>query len=159
MTPGELTELYRRYAPWVHARARRMVGDEAGDVLHDLMVRLMEAKTPPANPTAWMYTTCTNLCLDRLRHRARRDDAWQAKLHAWLTTVTGAPSPQALADRELCRKLWRRMDKRTQEIAAMVFFDEMTHDEVAATLGVSRKTVSERLARLAERGRKWARRW
>jgi len=155
-----LTELYARFAPLLHARARRMVGSEAEDVVQEVFVKLLSATTTDAGLVAWLYTTSTNLCLDRLRHQARRHDGWRAEL---AQTFGGAVGPVAvdelLANKDLCRKLLALVDDQLQEVAVLVHLDEMTQAEAAEVLGVSRKTVIKRLGQFSERTEKALRRW
>src|SRR5581483_11738540 len=77
MNAERLTELYRTYAPLVHARARRLVGPEADDVVQEVFLKLLRNEPNPEVMLKWLYATATNSCLDRLRKGARHGDAWQ----------------------------------------------------------------------------------
>lgn len=159
MEVARLTELYGRFAPLLAARARRIVGAEADDVVQEVFMKLITA--PPADDhlIAWLYTACTNLCLDRLRHHARRHDGWRAELRDALVGRRTSPVDELLAHKDLCRKLLTSTDERTQAIVALVHLDEMTQDEAATQLGVSRKTVVKRLGQFTEHTEKMVKRW
>jgi RNA polymerase sigma-70 factor (ECF subfamily) len=57
--------------------------------------------------------------------------------------------------RRLVQRVLARFDSRTQSIAVGVLVDGMEHEEVADALGISRKTVSRKLARFLENARKY----
>ena len=57
--------------------------------------------------------------------------------------------------RRLVQRVLARFDSRTQSIAVGVLVDGMEHEEVANALGISRKTVSRKLARFLENARKY----
>jgi RNA polymerase sigma-70 factor (ECF subfamily) len=148
VTPERLDTLYRQLAPLVHARARRIIGMEADDIVQETFVKLMRANPDDSQLTAWLYTTATNLCLDRLRHLARRDPAWQTAVADHASRPRDAES--LLASHEACRRLLAGLPRRTQAVAVLVCFDEMTQDEAADLLGVSRRTVAEDMRRVRE---------
>ena len=136
----ELERLYERFGGSVLRRARRILGDEqaARDVCHDVFVQVLRAiPWPPASPLAWLYVTTTNLCLNQLRsHRRRR-----AVLARWPQPGTaGSPIEAAL--------MLQRLPPELRDIAVYVAVDQMSQDEIAGVLGVSQKTVSNRIRAL-----------
>ena len=131
-----------------------MVGSEAEDVVQEVFVKLLSASATDDTLVAWLYTTSTNLCLDRLRHLARRHDGWKNELKDTLTRKTG-PVDQLLADKDLCRKLLATVDERLQEVAILVHLDEMTHQEAADLLEVPLGTVLSRVSRARQRLREY----
>lgn len=144
-----LTELYRAYAPLVHARARRLVPSEADDVVQEVFLKLVKADPPEGASLKWLYATTTNTCLDRLRATARKDPRWQGEVRAAETERRTVTLEEAFASADLCRKLLARVDEQTQVIAVLVYVDQMTQQEAADLLDLSRKTVGERLQKLA----------
>ncbi len=152
-----LEDLYRRFAPLVHARVRRIVGADAEDLVQDLFIRLLHSAPDPDKTASWIYTTSTRLAIDRLRHRARRDSGWEHEVRA---TLEGADDVETLLTRgDLSRKVLAVLDPKTQEAVVAVYFDELTQEEAAAELGVSRKTINERLRRFEEEGRRMVKKW
>ena len=149
-----LIDLYRRFAPVIRSRAQRIVGDDADDVVHDVFERLLR-KLPDSDralPT-WFVRTSTNLCIDRLRYTGRRDEAWEQDLREHLSGKRVKSIDELTADKELCSKLLRGMEQRTQQVAILVHLDEMQVEDAAQILDVSRKTVMRHLRRFAERAR------
>lgn len=161
MDVGRLTELYGRFAPLLHARARRVLGgsgSEAEDIVQEVFIKLIAASPNDEQLVAWLYTCCTNLCLDRLRFLARRHDGWKTELERTIGNRSSSVD-ELLAHKDLCRKLLATVDERTQAIVALVHLDEMTQQEAADQLGLSRKTVVKRLGQFAEHTEKVVKRW
>lgn len=151
--------LYRSYAPLVRARARRIVGTEADDVVQEVFLRLLKQRPDVREMTAWMYTTASNVALDRLRFLSRRDARWQASLAEHAQAAPPRSVDEVLASQELVRRVLVHTDRRTQEVVVLVIFDEMTQEQAAELLGISRKTVNERLKRFRAQAEKQVRRW
>jgi RNA polymerase sigma factor (sigma-70 family) len=150
----EVAELYRLYAPLIHSRARRLVGDEADDVVHDVFIRLLRTGVDPEQRLPWLMVTTTNVALDRLRHRARRDEAWRDEARASLGG--GEVTIERLVEaQDVCRRLLGRFDEKTAAVAAMVLVDGMSQEQVAGVLGVTRTAIAKRLRSFLEQARKY----
>jgi DNA-directed RNA polymerase specialized sigma24 family protein len=93
MSPVDIEATYRRFASLVHARARRLVGNDADDICHEVFLRFL--RKPPRGDrfASWFFVTTTHLCLDRLRHAARRDESWRTQATAALAgdELAGGP--------------------------------------------------------------------
>jgi RNA polymerase sigma factor (sigma-70 family) len=122
------------------------VGDDAGDVLHDVFLRFLRRPPPAEQALGWLLVATTNAALDRLRHRARRDEAWRDEVRAALSG--GDLTIDRLVEaQDACRRLLGRIDEKTGQVAAMVLVDGMSQEEVAALLGVTRTAIAKRLQR------------
>ncbi|HEY0195365.1 MAG TPA: sigma-70 family RNA polymerase sigma factor [Kofleriaceae bacterium] len=153
---GRAGELYRCYAPVIYARCRRILGDPraAEDATQETFVRVVRhlAKAPDAEHALfWIYRIATNYCLNELRARARRplpiEDAG--------ATTAAAPAPD-LVDRDLVVRLLRRLTAQTAQIAWLHHVDGLAREEVARALGISLRTVGNRLAELRVHARRFA---
>jgi RNA polymerase sigma-70 factor (ECF subfamily) len=132
--------LYQRYGTFVFRRARRLLGDEqlARDVSQEVFLRVLgDPVWDPPSPVGWLCTTTTNCCLNLLRRKRR----WRDLLRARPLPPVAAPSLPLAA-------LLEGIPVRLQEIAVYYGLDEMTQDEIALVLGVSQKTVSNRIQEL-----------
>jgi RNA polymerase sigma-70 factor, ECF subfamily len=156
---ARLEELYRVYAPLVHARARRIVGDDADDVVQDVFVRLIQKPPPQEGVVSWIYVASNNACIDRLRHRNRRSTDWEEAVSRHMELHRGEDLEATLLDRALCRTLLGRMPEKIQQVVMLVVFDELSTQDAADVLRISRKTVTHRLEKFRESAAKMVQRW
>jgi RNA polymerase sigma-70 factor (ECF subfamily) len=127
--------------------------DEADDVVQLVYVRawgrIGELRDPGA-ALGWLVGIARNAARDRLRERARRggraDDAA-------LADVPAAPEQRPdvrLAEAQLGVQVRAALDRLSDEHRLVLLLrevDEMSYDEIAATLGVPVGTVESRLHR------------
>jgi RNA polymerase sigma-70 factor (ECF subfamily) len=155
MTWEELEALYVRYSRSVYRRARELLADEeaARDATQEVFMRVIRAQgklpfeltptapTPTApTPTAWLHVVTTNFCLNQLRDRSRRQALLTSKY------APGGDVAPAGESRAILLEILNRVPEDLQDIAVYFFLDELTYDEIAALVGVSRRTVCNRLA-------------
>jgi RNA polymerase sigma-70 factor (ECF subfamily) len=136
---------YRRYGPALVRKAERILRsrDDATDVVHALFVDLIQRQTAAVD-LPYLYRAVTNRCLNLLR-----DAATRARLLAANPTVAPAARVRcddAVIGGELLGRLIDRLDDGQREVLIARFVDDLTQDEIAEHLGVSRKTVGKRLA-------------
>ena len=140
---------YARHSPAVYRRAMQLLGDTeaARDATQEVFIRAFggDGKAPPLpTPTAWLYRVTTNLCLNRLRDQ-RRQSALLAT-HA----SNDAAVPATGETRAIVAQILGRVPEELQDIAIYFFLDELTYDEIAPLVGVSRRTIGNRLAAFRE---------
>lgn len=137
-------ENYQRYGPSLLRKAERMLGNraDAQDLVQGLFVDLLGKNVPGDLP--YFYRALTNRCLTFLR-----DERNRARLLAAETDVVTSPRRTPCDDRvigmDMLLKLSRKLDERSLEILFYRFFDDMTQDEIASLVGLSRKTVGKKL--------------
>ena len=149
-TSEELLALYEVHAPTVFRRARQLIGHEpdAWDVVHDTFLALLEQGRrfrTETRPTSYLIGITTHLCLRRLR-----DGRMQSKAQAWLlrgAEGSVAPSEHAAVARDFLLHLAHALgsNERAMEIAVYKYLDGMTQEQIAETMGISRKTVQRDL--------------
>jgi RNA polymerase sigma-70 factor (ECF subfamily) len=157
VTDHTTAELYRTYAPVIYARCRRILGDAiaAEDATQETFVRVHRhlAKAPDAQRALyWIYRIATNYCLNELRARGFRPQS----LDGAAEPDTG--SADRLGDRDLVLRILAQASAQTRQVAWLYHVDGLDQHEVAAVLGVSRRTVVTRLAELAEGAQRYLRR-
>ncbi len=158
ISDAELSDLYMRYAPILHARARSILGSaaEADDAVQETFARVLRAGDGfrgESSPLTWMYQVNTNWCLNRLRDRKGHD----RKHHDHRDEIVGSDAsdgdvPEGLDD-ERVRELLGDADDETRQIVIHLFFDDMTREEAAKQVGISVPTLRKRLAQFLRRSR------
>lgn len=143
-SPSRIQFLYSDYRGKVLKRARQLLRDEqaAEDATQEVFLRLLDDKErvlAHPEPFAWLYRVTTNLCLNRLRDEGR---------HVKLIAQYPASNDQHGGDAEVrtaAVEILRRVPSDLLEIAVYYHADGMTCDEIAAIVGVSRRTIGNRL--------------
>src|SRR5262249_28806909 len=95
----------------------------------------------------YLYRAVTNRCLNLVRDRGTRARLLEREQQV------AAPVGRVRLDEEvvglgLIAALADRLDAAHMEVLVARFVDDMTQDEIATHLGVSRKTVGKRLDRI-----------
>lgn len=167
-TSDELTELYRKYAPAVFRRARSLLaGDEheANDIVQEVFLSYVKNQSRlrgEAAPFTILYQMATYQAVDRLRRAAR----WSGKVTSLSvdedtdgpalqvpSSADGAARLEAARDLAL---LTEGEDEQTLTCAVLYFVEAYTTEEIAQSLGISRKTVGRALAAFSTRAQKRA---
>lgn len=151
-----LAELYRRFGPTIYSRCRRLLRDEtlAEDATQEVFMRVfrhIEAAPNDQAALAWIYRISTNFCLNQIRDRSR-----QAEPVSELPEQVGEHPEPSMIDRDLALRLLHRSPENLRAAAVLYYVDGMEQTQVAEVLGISRRTVINRLGEFAERARKYA---
>ena len=138
LTRSEMEDIYSRYGALVLRRARRILADEqlAHDVCQDVFVQLLRLGGSWETPSrvGWLFRTTTNCCLNLIRGSRRRQRFLRL-------LPPPAPVPPSLP----AQLLLRGLPEYLQEVAIYYGLDQMSQDEIALVLGLSQKTVSNRI--------------
>jgi RNA polymerase sigma-70 factor (ECF subfamily) len=135
---SDLDRLYRQYGALVFRRARKLLADEqlARDVCQDVFVQLLRTGGSWEVPSriGWLFRTTTNCCLNLIRGSRR-----------WRSFLRLLPPPPPATPSLPVQLLLRGLPERLQEIAVLYGLDQMSQQEIALVLGLSQKTVSNRI--------------
>ena len=150
-----VTELYRRFGPAIYARCRRLLKDEvaAEDATQEVFMRVLRhIETAPDDQAAlaWIYRISTNYCLNSLRDKAR-----QAEPVDVLPEQPSEHPERSLLDRDLAMRIVMRTPENHRAPALLYYVDGLEQGQVAVTLGISRRTVINRLNEFGKRARKF----
>ncbi len=146
--------LYRKYGPAIYSRCRRLLRDDtlAEDATQEVFVRVLRhiEQAPADTAVAWIYRISTNYCLNVMRDQKRQAEPTdtlpeQASEH---------PEPQ-WHDRSLTLKLIERAPESLRGPAVLYYLDGFEQEQVAKTLGISRRTVINRLQDFVDRSKKF----
>jgi RNA polymerase sigma-70 factor (ECF subfamily) len=156
LAKDRVAALYQKFGPAIYTRCRRILKDAAAaeDATQEVFIRVARHidRTPDAaEALAWIYRIATNYCLNEVRSRKQR-----ARIATSLPEATVEQSSEdAVANRELARRIIQRAPARLSESAYLYHVDGMSHEEVAGVLGQSRRTVINHLAEFGRRARKF----
>ncbi len=153
MDRGKIAELYRTWGPAIYRRCLRLLRDTeaARDATQEVFRKALaspEKLVSADTALPFIYRVATNHCLNERRNAGRRGETE-------LMDLDVASEHPDFPQRRLVQRVLARFDSRTQSIAVGVLVDGMEHEEVADALGISRKTVSRKLARFLENARKY----
>jgi RNA polymerase sigma-70 factor (ECF subfamily) len=150
-----LVALYRSYGGAIYARCRRILGDDptAQDATQETFMRVhrhIERAPDQRDVLRWIYRIATNYCLNELRGRRLRPLPVDQ-----LPELPPLDSPDdRIADRQLAQHIVHEMPEKLRAVAWLYHVDGLEQTEVADILGISRRTVVNRLAEFQERGRR-----
>ena len=152
-TEDRLTQLYRAYGASIYWRCMRILGDAsaAEDATQETFMRVhknLERAPNGDEAIRWIWRIATNYCLNELRNTKRRAEP-VAELPERAIELSD------LADRDLARKVIERAPEDQRAIAWLHYVDGLDQEEVAHTMGVSRRTVVNKLAAFAANARKY----
>jgi RNA polymerase sigma-70 factor, ECF subfamily len=151
MRSDRLDQLYRSYAPVIYARCRRILQDRAAaeDATHETFVRVarhLDRAPDAGDALTWIYRIATNYCLSVLRDTKARAEP-MAILPEWAGHHPEAPLLDALA----ATALLARLPEKVRPVVWLHRVEGMEQEEVARVLGISRRSVVNRLAEFRER--------
>jgi RNA polymerase sigma-70 factor (ECF subfamily) len=141
---------YRVYGPALVRKAERILRsrDDAVDVVHALFADLLPRWSKDVD-LPYLYRAVTNRCLNAVRDRGTRARLLERE------HVAAAPVGRVRLDDEvvgvgLIAALAERLDQGHLEVLVARFVDDMTQEEIAEHLGLSRKTIGKRLDRIRD---------
>lgn len=137
--------------PRLRRYARALVGDRAGadDLVQDTMERAWQKLASwrrSSDMRPWLFSIMHNLHVDQ----RRKPVIPTVTLDDEDALATQAYTPDRLVGYDLESAL-RQLAAEQREILLLVVLEEMTYEEVAATLGIPLGTVMSRLSRARER--------
>ncbi len=146
-----LAELYAKYSPAIYAHCRRFLQSPAAarDATQEAFVRVLaRGVVLPREEEAlrYLYRVSTNVCLNLLREHNVHTRA-APSIAATSSHVGSAES--GLADREFVNAVLDRCGEGGAQVAIMHYLDGMSQVEIAEVLGITRRTVFNRLRKLA----------
>jgi len=153
--PEALKPLFTRYAPLVFHIASQSLGpDTAEDIVQDVFLSVWR-KADTFDPRrgsfrSWLLQIVHYRILNELRSRSRRpkpEPDPQGELLGRVADPDGEPSDLAWQSyrQEAVRRAVDRLPPAQRQALSLAFFDELTHDQVAATLNLPLGTVKTRI--------------
>lgn len=154
MKEQDVARLYRDYGYLVFRRCVVYLGDvrAARDATRDVFVRAV--KNPSslrayADSRTWLCRVADGVCVDLLKASGKRKAEPAMTDESALATVADDDHEGLL----LTRRLLASLEPDELRMAVLFYVDEMSEAEIAAELGLLRRTVAKRLAHLLEQAR------
>lgn len=148
--------LFRKYRDRVYAIAFRITGSavDAMDVVQDsfaLVFRKLQGFRGGALFSTWLFRIVVNCSIDHRRRNAQRGLSGTSLDEDVEVAIDEAPGPGGCAEqRELGDQVQQAislLSPKLRVILALRYLEDMSYDDLAATLGLSLGTVKSRLAR------------
>jgi RNA polymerase sigma-70 factor, ECF subfamily len=152
--PAQFEALFLEHWPRVYAVLFRLMGDhaEAEDLALETFMKMYRAypkQDAAFNLGGWLYRVATNLGLNAIRDRKRRQlYERQAGRVEWLDEQTNGPAELFAAEeqRQLVRKVLGEMPSRQAQLLVLRYAGK-PYKEIAAALGVSATSIGPLLVR------------
>lgn len=150
LSVAAIEALYRECGATVRRRARALLGCEAAaeDALQDVFLKALDHREEfraSASPRTWLYRVTLNHCLNVKRDARRRQALLAMKVQPAQIVAPACAEVQVEA-----RRLLGRVGGEVRAAAGCFYVEGLTQDEAAAALGVSRRTVGNRLRALRD---------
>lgn len=137
--------LYAEFYPKTVFHLRRCFGNvvPAEDIAQDLFLKLLQLqqKEPVRNPTAWIFALSENLAKDALQ-----------KIHFELplseTLSDASPDTDKIIANAELKKFFSTLDKTSQKILYMHYWEGYTLKEIAENLGISYMVLRKQVSRV-----------
>ena len=122
--------------------------DDAVDIVHALFADLLPRWSKDVD-LPYLYRAVTNRCLSAVRDRGTRARLLERE-HTAAAPVGRVRLDDEIVGVGLIAALAERLDQGHLEVLVARFVDDMTQEEIADHLGLSRKTIGKRLDRIRD---------
>ena len=152
----DFASLYKAYHRRVLRLCLYLLGSKevAEDAAHEVFLKVRKSLEgyDPAQPfSSWILTIATNHCLDLLRRRGVETRLFEVKPVEDFQPAAHSPSPLSellAAERgEAVRRALVELPDKLRIPLVLTYYNELSYDEVASTLGLKRAHVATLLFR------------
>ncbi len=154
MTREKFEEIYRRHYPAMYRLARTILydADDSKDVVSEIFSRLLRGEIVPQTDRieGFLMTSVRNRCRDVLRHKNVRESV-EKLFSAEMMRNQNKPVNDDDRLERLMLFVEAEFPPLSQQIFRLRFIREMTYEEVAEAVGVSRVTVYNHLSQSLQR--------
>jgi RNA polymerase sigma-70 factor (ECF subfamily) len=155
--------IYEHYEKPIYAFIYRLMGnaEDAFDLTQDVFLKAFKAlsrTTPDLNLSAWLHRIASNACMDVLRRRKIvRWLPWDPTEHANITPAHVEDEPEYNVEQhEIQHQVQRTLNRMSEKYRLCLVlreYQEMSCDEIADVIKVSRSAVKSLLFRAREQFR------
>jgi RNA polymerase sigma-70 factor (ECF subfamily) len=143
-------DIYQRHGPALVRKARRLLSNQADaqDIVQALFLDLFASGRTDVD-LPYLYRAVTHRCLSLLRDQKNRARLLAREEPALRGVVRTRCDDEAIG-LDLIAKVLSELDARASELLVYRYFDDLSQDEIAELVGVSRKTVGKVLQDVRE---------
>lgn len=155
--------IYEKYERPIYSLVYRLMGnaEDAFDITQDVFVKAYKAlgKTnPELNLSAWLHRIASNACMDVLRRRKIvRWLPWDPAEHTNITPASENDEPEyrvvSRQTKEQVQAVLNKMNERYRLCLVLREYQDLSCEEIADVLGISRQAVKSTLFRAREQFR------
>lgn len=151
----DIEDSYKRYGPMVLRRCRQLLEQEqdAYDAAQETFIMALRhhERLSLTASSSLFYRMATNVCLNMIRAKGRRQDAPSDASSALIYEIACLPDHgDRLAAQDLLSRLFKGQKTSTRQMAVMFWLEGMTYDEIAQELEMSASGVRRRLRTFKE---------
>ena len=154
----EFEKIYRRHYAQMYRLARVMLYDsqESKDVVSDVFAQLLQRGQMPAEDKVegYLMTAVRNRCSDVLSHKSVRERVEKLFLQESVQNSIYCMNDDDRLER-LMQFVEAELPPLSRQIFRLRFLREMSYEEVAQAVGVSKVTVYHHLSQSLQRIRKY----
>ena len=159
MTRKDVESLFKTHYTQMYHLALTLLFDEAGskDVVSEVFASLLSGSTVVRadNAKAFLLASVRHRCLNVLHHKQVQERFARLFMEDSDTLVSNDTAEEQMQMEELMRYLQDSLPPLSQEIFRLRYLQEMTCQEVAEALNISRQTVHTHLKQSVEKIRKY----
>ncbi len=143
-----LREIFDEYAPMVLGISRRLVGNEAEDLVQQVFIAAWQGRErfDPSKGSlgAWLSGITRFKAIDHLRASGRRPSTPSAEVG---DREAVEPAVDRVVDRMVLSRALSTLPDARREVVELGFFDDLTHPEIADRLDLPLGTVKSHMRR------------
>lgn len=142
--------IYRHYSGRVYRTVMHLFGNEdiAADVVQDLFMKIWEKREeidPTRNFEAYIHVISRNLAYSYFKEELDKIDDFTSCESTCIDEKDPSQALEAMSTEEFLGKMVESMPPIRKRIFIMSRFDNKTHKEIAAELGISERTVESHI--------------
>ena len=142
------TSFYARSSRALWSYVYRVTGSssDADDIVQDAFLRLLRADLATAEEEQWrryLYRVASNLIVDRWRRRKREDGE--------AMTMEPSTSTRRFQDDADIARIFSELSERDRALLWLAYVEGESHEEMASSLGVGRRSIKVMLFRARRR--------
>ncbi len=125
---------------------------DADDIVQEAFLRLLRADLGPTEEDwrRYLYRVASNLVVDRWRSRKRQDQHEERSVVSAAVDGGGQVSGSADADKDVART-FAELTSRERALLWLAYVEGESHEEIAASLGLGRRSIKVLLFRARRR--------